>query len=535
MDDAGVEPRVADLDDAFDFALAGLATDAHRVDPRPVQLFELLETGDGALFELGPRPDHVQVAALAGIERQRQAEVALARDVPVAHVAQPVVHPLLVLRRCPFDGRIRVEHRLPDLVRGDEPVVHDAKDERGLAAPADWIAVHDRPLRDEDASLAQRFGHTRCDLSRREAGEVAVRRKHSPGLVDRREHGKVVDAGELEVLGARARCDVNDAGSLVERDVVPRDHAVNDTGLRLELVERAGVLETDELVAADRAHEALIGVASHGDPAPVGGQPVLRVRLDGRSDVRGQRPRSRRPHDERLAVATDERQAHEERRVLHLDVVLLAGLLVLRERRSTPGAPLRRAMALVEPASLVDGLEETPDVLDVRVAECVVVVVPVHPLAEAAALLGHHLAVMGDALAALARELGEAVLLDLALRPEAERLLDLDLDPEPLGVETVLVALVEPAERLVALEDVFQRPAVTVMDAGRVVGRDRPVHEGERRPARVLLTQLPEGLLPLPELEDRLLERRMVGHCRQRLENWRPHREAKCRERRSFL
>ena len=43
---------------------------------------------------------------VARVERQRQAEVALARDVPVAHVAQPVVHPLAVLRRRPVDGRV---------------------------------------------------------------------------------------------------------------------------------------------------------------------------------------------------------------------------------------------------------------------------------------------------------------------------------------------------------------------------------------------------------------------------------------------
>ena len=42
-----------------------------------------------------------------------------------------------------------------------------------------------------------------------------------------------------------------------------------------------------------------------------------------------------------------------------------------------------------------------------------------------------------------ARELGEAVLLDLALRVQPELALDPDLDPEPLAVEAVLVALVE--------------------------------------------------------------------------------------------
>ena len=53
-----------------------------------------------------------------------------------------------------------------------------------------------------------------------------------------------------------------------------------------------------------------------------------------------------------------------------------------------------------------------------------------------------------DLLAAAARELGEAVLLDLALRVETELALDADLDPETLAVEAVLVALVEPRSAL---------------------------------------------------------------------------------------
>ncbi len=216
VDDAGVEPRVAHLDDAFHLPIAGGAADAHAVDPGTVQLLQLVETRDGTLLQLRPRTDHVHVPAFARIERKRQTEVALARDVPVAHVAQPVVHPLLVLRRRPFDGRVGVEHRLTDLLRGDEPVVDDAKDERRLATPADRIAVDDRAFRDEDAALAQRFGHPRGHLVRREAGELAVRRQHAPCLVDRREHRQVVNARELEVLGARARRDVDDAGSLLQ-------------------------------------------------------------------------------------------------------------------------------------------------------------------------------------------------------------------------------------------------------------------------------------------------------------------------------
>ena len=125
-----------------------------------------------------------------------------------------------------------------------------------------------------------------------------------------------------------------------------------------------------------------------------------------------------------------------------------------------------------------------------------------------------HLAVAGDAVAAAAGELGEPVLLDLALRAEPELLLDLDLDPEALRVEAVLVALVEAAHRLVALEHVLQRAAVPVVDARRVVRRHRAVHEAELRAAAVALPEAVEGLLTLPDLEQFQLECGMIGLVR---------------------
>ena len=53
-----------------------------------------------------------------------------------------------------------------------------------------------------------------------------------------------------------------------------------------------------------------------------------------------------------------------------------------------------------------------------------------------------------------------------------------------------------------------------VVDAGRVVRRDRPVHEGEGRAAAVLLAQLRERPLLLPAHEHVLLEAGMVRFVR---------------------
>ena len=152
----------------------------------------------------------------------------------------------------------------------------------------------------------------------------------------------------------------------------------------------------------------------------------------------------------------------------------------------------------VEPAPLVDEPEEAPDVLDVRVGEREVVVPPVHPLAEPDRALRQLLRRPDDDLAAPAGELREPVLLDLALRVEPELALDADLDPEALAVEAVLVALVEAAQRLVALEDVLERPAPGRVDGERLVRRDRPVDEAEARAVRDSARAGPRRSAPAP-------------------------------------
>ncbi len=168
-------------------------------------------------------------------------------------------------------------------------------------------------------------------------------------------------------------------------------------------------------------------------------------------------------------------------------------------------------MALVEPAALVAELEEAPDVADVGVGHREVRPLPVHPHAEPARLLGLDRRVLGDAIATRAREAIEPVGLDLVLGVEPERLLDLDLDPQALAVEAVLVALILAERRVIALEEVLQRPPPGVVDAHGVVGRDRPVGERERRPALVLAAQLLERAVAIPALEHGVLERDVIG------------------------
>jgi hypothetical protein len=310
---------------------------------------------------------------------------------------------------------------------------------------------------------------------------------------------------------------VDDAGPFLHRHVVPRDDRVLHSFGRRKVIVGALVALADELLALrlgdDFAAERELGQPRLRHPEQaVGGRElhVLGRGIDSRCDVRRQRPRRRRPHDESLPIAVEERQADVERRVA--PVLVGADQLVLGDGRPAARAPDVRTVPHVEPAALVHVLQEAPDVLDVRVRERVVVVVPVHPHSEPFGLLRDDLGVLGHGLLALLREGREPVLLDLGLRVEAEHALDVHLDPKALAVEAVLVALVEPLQGLVALKDVLERPAPAVVDAHGVVRSDRAVDEAPARPFGIELAEPVEDLLVLPPIEHLTFEPRMIGY-----------------------
>ncbi len=137
-------------------------------------------------------------------------------------------------------------------------------------------------------------------------------------------------------------------------------------------------------------------------------------------------------------------------------------------------------------------------------------VVPVCPHSESDGLLRLEGCVLENPLLALLDELCDAVLLYVPLRLEAELPLHLDLDPEALAVEAVLVAdLVAPHE-LVAGPEVLVGPPPGVVDPHGVVGGDGAVDEAPVGPALLHLDALLEGPGILPELEYLPLEPRQV-------------------------
>ncbi len=282
---------------------------------------------------------------------------------------------------------------------------------------------------------------------------------------------------------------------------------------------------------------------------------VAQLRPDRRRHVGRERPWRRGPDEEGLARPVEQREAHRQTRVLAVLVALVH--LHLGEARPAARAPRHRVVALVQPAAAVALGEEAPDEVVVLVAEREVAaarvghpeasdehlrgvsdrpvraldrghggrvageqvvepaelgrVVPVHPHAETDRLLGLARGVGQHALLAQRHEAVDAVGLDVALAREPEVALDVDLDPQALAVEPVLVALVLAEHRVEALVQVLVRAAPGVMHAHRVVGGDRPVQEAPARSIGVLRAQPCEGPALLPALEQLVLLRDEVG------------------------
>ena len=138
-------------------------------------------------------------------------------------------------------------------------------------------------------------------------------------------------------------------------------------------------------------------------------------------------------------------------------------------------------------------------------------VIPVHPVAQPLRLFGLSCGEAEHAAFAFVDEVVNAVLVDGGLRAQAELLFDLDLDPQTLAVEAVLVALVVTHHREESLIGVFVGASPGVVDAHRIVGRDRAVEEAPAFLAAILFAKFFEDRLVFPELQNGVLTAYEIG------------------------
>jgi hypothetical protein len=137
-------------------------------------------------------------------------------------------------------------------------------------------------------------------------------------------------------------------------------------------------------------------------------------------------------------------------------------------------------------------------------------IVHVQPEADALGDLLPVLLVRQDAFLTLLDELADAVRLDFLLAVQAEGLLDLNLDGQPVCVPAALAMDLMAGHRLVATDEILDRPGPHVVDARFAVGRRRTFEEHERLAAIAGLDRLTEHVRIPPQVEHGTFELREV-------------------------
>ena len=447
-----------------------------------------------------------------------------------------------------FFGRGHLGARLViQLAHADEPLVHQAEDQLLAAAPAGGVAVAVALRAVEDAFGAQtvedRPGHLGHMLARQPGKAVHV----DAVFIERRDHGQLVLLAQPKVFRAAAWRNVHNAGAFFFAHVLPGDDAVPIRAAerlrgRGQLVKRAAVFPAEHLRAFQHTHDLELALERALDRTlrQIVGPAVILRHLDvgqrrahGRGDIAGQRPGRGCPHQERFPVAPHQREL-EINRLVRQFFVAVSHDLVLADAGAAAIAPRHDIGALVEPTLVMALLEEAPDHVVVFVAErevgaadvrhaqppndlldrighravCALNrrrlsgvfaeqaaqapqlgwIVPVHPVAQADGLIGLHRGKFEHAHLAQLDEFGQAKGLNVALALEAQFFFDIHLNPQALAVEAVLPALVVALHRVETLEEVFVRAPPGVVDAHRIVGRNRAIEEA---PAFVALAAQP--------------------------------------------
>ena len=251
------------------------------------------------------------------------------------------------------------------------------------------------------------------------------------------------------------------------------------------------------------------GVVADLDPG------VGDVRVDRDGVVAGQGPGGGGPDQHRLtgrlAVISEEREAHVDRRV---DDVLVAERDLMRGERGAATRAVRGdAMALVELVVLEESLQRPPDRLDVVVVKRYVGVVEVDPEADPLGQAVPLLHVGENRFAAERVELGDAVLLDLLGRGDAELLLDLELHRQSVTVPAGLPRHPEALHGPVARVDVLEDAGEHVVRAGASVCGRRALVEAPDIGVGALLQRALEDVVFLPALGDALFHvwKRLFG------------------------
>src|SRR5579859_339140 len=293
-------------------------------------------------------------------------------------------------------------------------------------------------------------------------------------------------------------------------------------------------------------------------PFPVLDLQISHLRVHGYRDIRSQRPGSRRPDQQRSSFLTSDWESHKDGSVSSDPPPF--GHFHLRKARSASSAPRHDVMPAVDETFRVTLLQEGPDGVIVLVRKSEVAaaklgraqfannfagsrslrmaagqfrrdnaiavgqriaqgdqhlgIVPIAPIPQADGLFRLARGIRQHAFFARAHELLNTEFANFAFRLEPHALLDFDLYPQSLAIESVLVAQRAAAHSVVALVHVLKRAAPSVMHAHGIICGDRPVKKRPARPAHILPPELLKNPFLLPEAQNLSLHRRKIRHSR---------------------
>ncbi len=446
---------------------------------------EMLEGLRVALLDVRDARGNVLVlgGSIAHPDVERRSPPALARQCPIDVIGEKVAEASFFdVGRQPVDRATVRDRPVDDRGRADVPGGPRILDERiAVGAPAEWVivpvglrvdeqarvfevvldflvAVPDPPALIALEALDERT--VRLDRAHQIERRRTVARRESPLLLDE----------QAMVVFAERRRDMDDPRARVERDEVADDdppigrlRVRTGVGTKAclrgsEEIERRRVLPALEILPSqlaldlERADLLLEGFAQAlGDDealAALGANDdVLERTMHGRVHIGRERPRGRRPDEERQIDLPDDGERDIDAGIV--DGLVTKPHLAGAERGAALRPPPNDLVPLVEEALLVELTERPPGALHVGPVVGHVRVAEVAPERDALGQLLPFARIPKDRFEALLHERFDAVRLDRRLAVDAELLLDLDLDGEAVRIPAGFARDAPTAHRLI--------------------------------------------------------------------------------------
>ena len=509
---AALEPAVEHLGNATHQALAGGGREAQLIDILAVEVGHPHAGFLGQLLNTANTHDFAPVLALP--DRQRRSPIPVAADGPVAGVFQPIGE-AAVAQMLGHPGRqLIIGHQsVAEGFNTDKPGIHRPINERGVAPPAVGVAVGDRALVDELFVALEMGNDRRVGLFDLQAGEVGDLRGELPVVVNRIDQ---IDAGLLtgvEIVFAKGRSDVDDAGAVFGGDIVGRNDAEGVLFFQLGKIRKQRLIapadQLPALVALDNCAGVGLGKI-RGEPSlghdvvgavlMVSDLDVVDVRANRQGQIAGQGPRRGGPGDKRGALLPVGRKADGDRRILDIFVIEVG--LKVRQNRPQTGRERHDLIALVDEV-LVPHLPERPPYRfhegqvhgPVVVTEIDPATGPTHGLFPLLGIAQHNLAALGV-------EVGQPKALDLALAVQVQGLLNFHFDRQAVAVPAKATVHIAATHGPEARNDIFDRSGQQMAVVRQAGGERRAVVKNERLPVPSFFQRLFKNLVVVPELQD---------------------------------